>query len=114
LHDWDWKGLEGDFQRAIELNPAQAIVYYWYGEFLMSMGRPEEAIAVTQKAYQTDPLSAVIGASLGMILYLARRYDQAVDVLQRAEEVSPDHFLPHMRMGSVAFSRASTNRRSTS
>ena len=101
LHDWDWEGLERDFQRAIELNPAQAIVYYWYGEFLMSMGRPEEAIAVSQKAYQTDPLSAVIGASLGMILYLARRYDQAVEVLQRALEVSPDHFLPHMRMGLV-------------
>jgi len=101
LHDWDWKELERDFQRAIELNPAQAIVYYWYGEFLMSMGRPEEAIAVTQKAYQTDPLSAVIGASLGMILYLARRYDQAVEVLQRAQEINPDHFLPYMRLGLV-------------
>jgi TolB-like protein/Tfp pilus assembly protein PilF len=101
LHDWDWKELERDFQRAIELNPAQAIVYYWYGEFLMSMGRPEEAIAVTQKACQTDPLSAVIGASLGMILYLARRYDQAVEVLLRAQEINPDHFLPYMRLGLV-------------
>jgi TolB-like protein/Tfp pilus assembly protein PilF len=101
LHDWDWEGLEGDFQRAIELNPSQAIVYYWYGEFLMSMGRPEEAIAVTKKAYETDPLSAVTGASLGMILYLARRYEQATEVLQRAQEVSPDHFLPHMRLGLV-------------
>jgi TolB-like protein/Tfp pilus assembly protein PilF len=99
LHDWDWEELERDFQRAIELNPAQAIVYYWYGEFLMSMGRPEEAIAITQKAYETDPLSPVIGASLGMILFLARRYDQAADVLKRAQEITPDHFLLHMRMG---------------
>lgn len=99
LHDWDWEDLEMDFQRAIDLNPAQAIVYYWYGEFLMSMGRPEEAIAVTQKAYETDPLSPVIGASLGMILFLARRYDQAADVLKRAQEITPDHFLLHMRMG---------------
>jgi len=29
LHDWDWEGLEADFERAIDLNPAQAIVYYW-------------------------------------------------------------------------------------
>jgi len=101
LHDWDWQGLEKDFQRALELNPAQAIVYYWYGEFLMSMGRPEEAIAMTQKAYQIDPLSAVVGSSLAMILYLARRYDQAAAVLQKAHEISPDHFLPHMRMGLV-------------
>ena len=101
LHDWDWEGLKRDFERAIELNPADAIVYYWYGEFLMTLGRPEEAIAVTEKAYRIDPLSAVIGASLGMILYLARKYDQAVHVLQRAQEISPDHFLPHMRVGLV-------------
>lgn len=101
LHDWDWEGLEADFERAIDLNPAQAIVYYWYGEFLMSRGRPEEAIAVTQKAQQTDPLSPVIGSSLAMILYLARRYDQAAVVLERTREVNPDHFLPHLRMGLI-------------
>lgn len=101
LHDWDWDDLEKDFERAIELNPAQAIVYYWYAEFLMSMGRPEEAIALSQTAYQTDPLSAAIGSSHGMILYLARRYDLAADVLERAQQNHPDHFLPHLRMGYV-------------
>ncbi len=101
LHDWDWEGLEADFERALDLNPAQAIVYYWYGEFLMSRGRPEEAIAVTQKAQQTDPLSPVIGSSLAMILYLARRYDQAAVVLERTRAINPDHFLPHLRMGLI-------------
>jgi TolB-like protein/Tfp pilus assembly protein PilF len=101
LHDWDWEELDRDFQRAIELHPAQPIVYYWYGEFLMSMGRPEEAIAMTRRALQADPVSAVIGASLGMILYLARRYDEAVKVLQHAHEIDPDHFLPHLRLGLV-------------
>jgi tetratricopeptide (TPR) repeat protein len=101
LHDWDWHGLERDFQRALELNPAEAIVYYWYGEFLMSMGRPEEAIDMTHKAYQIDPLSPVVGSSLAMILYLARRYDQAATVLQKVHEINPNHFLPHMRMGVV-------------
>lgn len=106
LHDWDWEGLERDFQRAIELNPAEGIVYYWFGEFLMSLGRPDEAIAVTEKAFQSDPLSAVIGASLGMILYLARKYDQAATVLQHMQEISPEHFLPHMRMGLVRIQQA--------
>jgi len=101
LHDWDWEGLDGDFLRAIELHPAQPIVYYWYGEFLMSMGRPEEAIAMTRRAQQADPLSPVIAASLAMILYLARQYDEAVKVLQRAQEIDPSHFLPHLRMGLV-------------
>lgn len=101
LHDWDWEGLEEDFQRAIELNPAEAIVYYWFGEFLMSRGKPDEAIAVTQKAYEIDPLSPVIGASLGMILYLARRYDDAAASLQQTRELNPEHFLTYLRMGYV-------------
>ena len=101
LHDWDWEGLEKDFQKAIQLHPAEPIVYYWYGEFLMSMGRPEEAIAMTQRAHQADPLSPVIGSSLAMILYLARRYDQAVQVLERTREINPNHFLPYLRMGLV-------------
>ena len=102
LHDWDWKELEKDFQRAIELEPSQAIVYYWYGEYLMSRGKPDEAIAVTEQAHRMDPLSPVIGSSLGMILYLARRYDQALRVLERAMEIAPEHFLPHLRMGLVS------------
>ena len=101
LHDWDWEGLERDFQRAIDLHPALPIVYYWYGEYLMSMGRPQEAIAMTRWGQQSDPLSPVLGASLGMILYLARQYDEADTVLQRAHEIDPNHFLPHMRLGLV-------------
>ena len=101
LHDWDWEGLEKDFERALELDPSQAIVYYWFGEFLMSMGRPEEAIALTRRAYQLDPLSPVIGASLAMILYLARRFDQALEVLKRVQEIHPEHFLPYLRMGLI-------------
>ena len=101
LHDWDWEGLEKDFQKAIQLNPAEPIVYYWYGEFLMSMGRSEEAIATTQRAHLADPLSPVISSSLAMIFYLARRFDQAVHVLECALEIHPNHFLPHLRMGLV-------------
>jgi tetratricopeptide (TPR) repeat protein len=101
LHDWDWEKLEEEFDRAIELNPSEAIIYYWFGEFLMSREKREEAIAVTQRAHEIDPLSPVIGASLGMILYLARRYEQASVTLEHIQELSPDHFLPYLRMGYV-------------
>jgi TolB-like protein/Tfp pilus assembly protein PilF len=101
LHDWDWDGLEADFRRAVELNPAQGIVYYWFAEFLMSLGRPEEAIALAETAYQSDPLSPLLAASLGMINYLARKYDRALAIMQYAKEINPDHFLPYLRIGYV-------------
>jgi TolB-like protein/Tfp pilus assembly protein PilF len=101
LHDWDWDGLGQAFRRATELNPSLAIVYYWYGEYLMSQGRPDEAVAMTARAERMDPLSPVIKSALGMILYLARRFDEAAALLTRACETHPDHFLPFMRLGLV-------------
>ena len=109
LHDWDWEGLEKDFRHAIELDPSQGIAYYWFGEYLMTMGRPEEAIAVTHEAHRMDPLSPVIGSSLAMILYLARKYDRALEVLERTREIHPDHFLPHMRMGLILTQKGDHN-----
>ncbi len=101
LHLWDWEGLEEQFQRALDLSPAQAIFAYWYAQYLMSRGRPDEAVALARRAHRTDPLSPVIASSLGMVLYLARRYDEAVDVLERAREIDDGHFLLHLRLGLV-------------
>jgi Tfp pilus assembly protein PilF len=101
LHDWDWVGLEDQFRRATNLAPSLALVHYWYGEFLMSQGRPDEAIAVTANALKLDPLSPVVRASYGMILYLAREYDRASEMLVSAIETSPNHFLPRLRLGLV-------------
>ena len=101
LHDWDWAGLDDDFQRALEINPAHAIAYYWYSEYLMAMGRSDESIAMVKTAHQMDPLSSLLSASLGMILYLARHYDESIEYLHKSLEMDADHFLLHFRLGLV-------------
>ncbi len=101
LHDWDWEGLERDFERAIALNPANAIVYYWYAEFLMTRDRPADAIAMAERAHRLDPLSPVIGASLSMIYYLARQFERSEDIAEKTRDLNPDHFLPRLRLGLV-------------
>lgn len=101
LHDWDWEGLDQDFERATHFNPSLAIVYYWRGEYLMSQGRPAEAIASTEIALRLDPLSPVIRSSLAMILYLARRYDRAASLVVTAIAENPNHFLPRLRLGGI-------------
>jgi len=50
-------------------------------------------------------LSPVLGSSLAMILYLARRFNEAVQVLEHTLEITPDHSLPHLRMGFVCVQR---------
>jgi TolB-like protein/Flp pilus assembly protein TadD len=101
LHDWDWIGLEQDFQRAIELNPGHAIAYYWYAEYLMATGRDDEAIARVKQSRQMDPVNSVLNSSVGMILYLARQFDQAKEEFDKALDIDPNHFLLHLRLGLV-------------
>src|SRR5580693_4959308 len=86
LHDWDWVGLESDFQRAAELAPGYAVAHYWYAEYLMAMDRTGEAIGRVQYALELDPLNSVINASMGMIRYLAHDYDGALVDLRRGLE----------------------------
>jgi TolB-like protein/Tfp pilus assembly protein PilF len=101
LHDWDWTDLDADFRRALELNPAHAFAYYWYGEYLLAMGRVDESIAMVTTAHAMDPLSSVLSAAFSMLLYLARRYDAAVDRLNEALDLDAGHFLLHLRLGLV-------------
>jgi TolB-like protein/Tfp pilus assembly protein PilF len=101
LHGWEWDGLDAEFRRAIELNPAHTFTYYWYSEYLMAVGRAEEAIAMVRTALSMDPLSSVLNASLGMILYLARRFTESIEVLRSGLELDPHHFLLHFRLGLV-------------
>jgi TolB-like protein len=101
LHDWDWVGLEENFTRSIEFNPGQAITHYWYAEYLMAMGRCEEAVARAEHGQKWDPLNPALYASVGMILYLAHRYDDALAVLRQGVEIDPTHYVLHLRMGLV-------------
>jgi TolB-like protein/tetratricopeptide (TPR) repeat protein len=99
LHDWDWVGLESEFRRAVELNPGYAIAHYWYAEYLMAMGRTEQAVARVRHAWELDPLNSVINASVGMIRYLAHDYDGALSALWRGLEIDPAHYVSHLRVG---------------
>jgi TolB-like protein/Tfp pilus assembly protein PilF len=101
LHDWDWVGLDEEFQRALELDPGHAIAHYWYAEYLMAMGRADEAVARVKQAQRMDPVNPLFNASVGMILYLAHNYDSAISGLRQALEFEPSHFLLHFRLGLV-------------
>jgi TolB-like protein/DNA-binding winged helix-turn-helix (wHTH) protein len=77
-YDWDFRGAEREFQRAIELNPNHALVHHWYSHYLMEVGRQEQSIAEAKRAQELDPLSPSINNGLARQYYLARKYDQAI------------------------------------
>lgn len=99
FYDWDWRGAEAAFRRAIELNPNYATAHQWYGIYLMLRGRTEESIAETNRARELDPLSLIINVSLGTRLYYARKYDLAVQQYLEALELDPTFAMAHLFLG---------------
>jgi serine/threonine-protein kinase len=88
-YDWDWKGADEAFQRAIQLNPNYATAHQWYSEFLAAMGRHDEALSEIRRAQQLDPLSLIIQSVEAWILYYARDYDGMLAQSQRIIERDP-------------------------
>ena len=98
-YDWDWRGAEKEYQRAIQLNPNYATAHQWNAECLSMLGRYTEAIAEIKKAQQLDPLSLIINQGVGGKFLYARRYDEAIAQFHRTLELYP-HFPPtHQRLG---------------
>jgi tetratricopeptide (TPR) repeat protein len=89
-YDWDWKGSEEDFTRAITLKPSYVNAHQWYGEFLIVRGRNEEALQQARAAVSADPLSLAANGSLGLQYYFSDRPDQAITQFQKTLELDKD------------------------
>jgi TolB-like protein/Tfp pilus assembly protein PilF len=96
MHDqWDWKGGEREFQRAIELNPGYATAHHWYAYELVGLGRFDEAIREIREAQKADPVSIIINADVAEILFFSRRYDEAIAQCRRTIDLDPNFALAH-------------------
>ena len=95
-YEWDWKGAEEEFRRAIELNPSYASAHHWYAAFLNAMGRFEEGQAELDRARELDPLSLIINMSAADPLFFGRQFDRAIAhlrlLLHHEPRFSPAHY----------------------
>ena len=90
LYEWDWPAAEKELRRAKELDPNNPQVYHFYGHYLQSVGRVEEAINETKRGVELDPTSLIISAELGWAYYCARKYDQAISQGRKTLELDPN------------------------
>ena len=93
--DYDWPGAEADFKRAIELNPNDSMVRYWYALFFSAVGRFEEALAEANLARSLDPVSPVTNTYLAWIHYYAGEYDEAIELCRKTLDLEPVLHLTH-------------------
>jgi tetratricopeptide (TPR) repeat protein len=105
LHDWDWKGADASFRRALELAPGNTQVMRDAGSLAGNLGRPEEALALLRRAVALDPLSASAHRSLARSSFLANLLDEAEAAGQKALELDPQGGLTHFWLGLVRLSQ---------
>jgi tetratricopeptide (TPR) repeat protein len=99
FYDWQWTEAQKALKRSLQLSPHYPTGSHWYGEYLMTMGRHEEAIAMMKKGRELDPLSLIINVAIGWACYMARRYDEAIEQLERTAELEPNFPATHWILG---------------
>jgi len=87
---WDWVGAQADLERAVRLNPGDALVQQQYSALLASLGRLPEAISAGRRATELDPLRGNAWQLLGYWYNLNGQFDLAGPALDRALELNPD------------------------
>jgi serine/threonine protein kinase len=99
FYEWDWRGAQQGFKRAIELSPSYGTAHHWRSVLFSVLGRGDEALASIQRALDVDPLSLPGNAQLAFTLYLSRRFNDAIEQAQKTLEMEPAFSLANFFLG---------------
>lgn len=99
IYDWNWVAAENEFRRAVELNPSYAPAHQFYGLYLASLDRGDEAVAESRRALALDPLSLELNGSLGQVLARTRHTAESIRQQQKTVELDPNDWFSHLGLG---------------
>jgi eukaryotic-like serine/threonine-protein kinase len=100
-YDWDWKGAEVEYRRAIELSPGDEVTHAHYSNLLLELGRFPEALAEAKIAQSLDPLSVFANDNLAAMLYYAGESDHAIEQCRKTLELDPRSHQAHRHLAEV-------------
>ena len=97
--DFDWKGAEEIYLKALSLEPANSEILYGLGGVYFATGRWEESILYMKKCIELDPLKPLYHLNLGNILTHAGRPDDAIAYLKKTLEINSQFQRAHLYLG---------------
>jgi serine/threonine-protein kinase len=97
--EWNWPEAEREFNRAIELNENYAPSHQWYANYLITMGRLDEAVTESTHSQQFDPMSLVSKSSAAWVHYFAGHYDQVIEICRKTLALDQNFYVAHRYLG---------------
>lgn len=96
FYDWNWEEAEKSFKRALELSPNYATAHQWYGEYLLVVGKSNEALVEFNKAQEIDPLALIIATDIAGYYYITRQYDKAIEQSLKIKEMDENFYYAYV------------------
>ncbi len=101
FYEWDIKGAEEEYRKAISLDAKYGNARHFYSHCLQFSGREAEAIREMKTAVELEPLSLVNNSELGWAYYLANQHDAAIEQLHKTIKLDPSYSYSYFILGLV-------------
>jgi len=89
IADFDWRGAEAEYRRALELAPTVGSMKFSLANQLATVGQVERAIELTREALATEPLRSGWYGWLAVDLLGLNRLDESEAAVRKAIELQP-------------------------
>ncbi|MGC2288911.1 MAG: tetratricopeptide repeat protein [Thermoplasmata archaeon] len=97
--DQEWNTAEAEFQRAISLNPSNALAHFWYANLMMTVGRYDESMKEFRTTIELDPLWRPGFTGLGTVQCLSGDFAAAIATAEENLDRNPGDPAPHIWLG---------------
>jgi tetratricopeptide (TPR) repeat protein len=100
--EWDWRGAEASFRKALSLNPSGAKTYATLALLLAAEGRFAEAQAEVRNSLAVDPLNQARSSNMAVVQYLARDCGRVRATARKLLEADPNSAPAYTMLGGCA------------
>jgi len=101
FHELNWLAAEHEFKRSLDLNPNYATAHFYYANYLIAMGRLEEAVTEARRAQSLDPMSLAVQDNVARSYYYAGQYAQATVHALKVFEIEPAFSHTYESLGRI-------------
>jgi tetratricopeptide (TPR) repeat protein len=100
INKGDYDQAIESYEKAIELNPKDALAYRNMGIGYKNKGNYDQAIASYEKAIELNPKYALAYHNMGISYAKKGEYDKAISSYKKAIELNPKYTLAYYNMGN--------------